>query len=148
MNVDGFEFPDELYYRVEDQVWARVGEDGTAVVGVTSLGIHLAGEIYMCRPKSAGVEVERGRGIAVVELAKSIVSVKCPVTGTVLVGNPALAARPELVHEDPYGAGWIARLRLQDWTADREQLLHGEAVGPAMRHHAWLFRAGQGEGAE
>lgn len=141
MIAAGFECPDDLHYLIEEQVWARLHGDGTATVGITALGVHLAGEVYMCRPKSAGIEVAQGRGVAVVELAKSIVSVKSPVSGTVLEGNPALAATPELVHRDPYGAGWIARLRLADFEADRAALLHGEPVRAAMEHHAWLHRA-------
>lgn len=141
MNVRGFEFPEELHYEVEHQVWARVHDDGTATVGISALGIHVAGEIYMCRPKAVGTPVEQGRSIAVVELAKSIVSVKCPVSGEVVEINARLAATPELVHLDPYGEGWIARLRPADWARDAVGLVHGEAVAAAMEHYAWLNRA-------
>ncbi len=141
MNIAGCEFPDELWYHVEHQVWARVDEvAGEAVVGITGMGIRLAGEIYMCRPKTVGSVVEQARSVAVVELAKSIVSVKSPVTGTVLAVNEALAARPEQVHEDPYGHGWIARLRLAQWPADRAALLRGDDAAGAMQHMAWLNR--------
>jgi glycine cleavage system H protein len=138
MLVRGFSFPVELHYLVEHQVWARLEEPSVAVVGITSMGIHQAGEIYMCRPKSAGQPVEQGRSVAVVELAKSIVSVKSPVRGTVLEVNPVLATAPERVHEDPYGAGWLVKVRLGDWAADQAALVHGEAVVAAMEHHAWL----------
>lgn len=138
MNVLGFEFPDSLHYHVEHQVWARPEADGTVTVGITALGIKLSGEIYMCRPKSVGQVVEQGRSIAVVELAKAIVSVKSPLSGTVVAVNDALAARPELVHSDPYGSGWIARLAPADWAAESGALVHGDAVAEAMRHHAWL----------
>lgn len=132
--------PAELFYLVEHQVWARLEGDGTATVGITALGIRLSGEIYMARPRGVGVAVEQGRAVAVVELAKSIVSVKSPVTGTVVAVNEALAAQPELVHTDPYGAGWLARLSLTRWDDDLATLLTGDAVAPAMAHHAWLNR--------
>lgn len=132
-------FPEGLYYLVEHQVWARVQAD-VATVGITSLGIRLAGEIYMCRPRPVGTVVEQGRSVGVVELAKSIVSVKSPVSGTVVELNPALAGRPELVHLDPYGAGWLARVQLADFAHDLPALAHGEAVAPAMARHAWLNR--------
>lgn len=140
MNVSGLEFPDDLHYLVEHQVWARLGSDGTATVGITALGIAQAGEIYMCRPKWPGTAVEQGRSIAVVELAKSIVSVKSPVRGTIAAVNAALETTPELVHRDPYGEGWLARVQLADFDADRAVLLHGEPVAAAMAHHAWLSR--------
>lgn len=140
MRAAGLEFPDELHYLIEHQVWARLESDGTATVGITALGIAQAGEIYMCRPKTVGSEVEQGRSIAVVELAKSIVSVKSPLRGMVVAVNARLAATPELVHRDPYGEGWLVRLQPADFEADRAALLHGEPVVAAMEHHAWLSR--------
>lgn len=143
MLIAGFDFPDALHYLVEHQVWAQLEEGGTvARVGITALGIHLAGgEIYMARPKRVGTEVEQGGSVGVVELAKAIVSVKSPVRGTVLEVNERLVESPELVHRDPYGQGWLARVRLTDFAADAAQLAHGEAaVRPAMERHAWLNR--------
>ena len=137
---DTLVFPDGLHYLVEHQTWVRVHDDGTATVGITSLGIRLSGEIYMCRPKSVGSPLEQGKSVAVVELAKSIVSVKSPVTGTVIDVNPALADKPELVHEDPYGAGWLARVALTQFDTDRASLVSGDAVAAAMSHHVWLHR--------
>ena len=145
MKAAGLEFPDDLHYLVEHQVWARLEGDGIATVGITALGIVQAGEIYMARPKTVGSTVEPGRSIAVVELAKSIVSVKSPVRGTVVAVNPRLAESPELVHRDPYGEGWLARVALADFEADRGALLHGEAVVAAMEHQARLFRIEDGQ---
>jgi len=144
MNVAGFEFPDGLFFHAEHQVWARLEGDGTATVGITAMGVGQAGEIYMCRPKQVGAVVHQGQGIAVVELAKSIVSVKSPVAGTVVAANGLVAATPELVHTDPYGAGWLARLALIDWDGDLAALLHGDAVAAPMQHQAWLFRQTEG----
>ncbi|HRD96297.1 MAG TPA: glycine cleavage system protein H [Rubrivivax sp.] len=139
MNLRDLHFPAELCYHVEHQVWARRREDGAVAVGITALGIRLSGEIYMCRPKPVGSVVEQGRSLAVVELAKAIVSVKSPVGGKVLQVNPALADAPELVHTDPYGQGWLAVLEPADWVADGQSLIHGDAVLPAMRRHAALY---------
>lgn len=139
MNVAGFEFPAALHYCVDDQTWARVQDDGSVTVGITSLGIGLSGEIFMCRPKPVGQMVEKGRSVAVVELAKAIVSVRSPLSGTVLQVNDALIDRPDLVHVDPYGRGWIARLAPSSWEAERAALAHGDAVvAEAMAHHARL----------
>ena len=140
MKVAGYDFPDELYYLVDDQVWARVLDDGTASVGITSLGIALAGEIYMCRAKPVGATVEQGRSVAVVELAKAIVSVRSPLSGSVVEVNPLLADDPGLVHREPYGRGWIARLAIAAFETEQQALAHGEAVGPAMERHATLNR--------
>lgn len=137
MLIRGHDFPDALWYHAEHQVWARV-EGLEAVVGITQLGIRLAGEIYMCRPKPVGASVEQGRAIAVVELAKSIVSVKSPLSGTVLAINETLAEEPERVHTDPFGEGWLARIALSHWPAEAAALVQGEAVAAAMERIAWL----------
>lgn len=128
--------PDDLHYLIAQQVWARLEDDDMATVGITELGIQMSGEIFMCRPKRVGLEIAQGGTVAVVELAKAIVAVKSPVTGVVVAGNPALKTRPQLVHRDPYGAGWIARLQLRDFESDAAQLLHGDAARAAMEDHA------------
>lgn len=133
-------FPPELHYSIEHQVWARLDADGLATVGITSLGIRQSGEIYMCRPKSVGSVLEQGRSVGVVELAKSVVSVKSPLHGEVVEVNPLLEEQPEWVHRDPYGRGWLVRLRPTALDTDLPALLHGEAVPAAMAHHAWLSR--------
>jgi glycine cleavage system H protein len=141
MHLLGLEFPDALHYAVEPQTWARPEADGSVTVGITALGIRASGEIYMCRPKGVGQAVEAGRSIAVVELAKSIVSVKSPLAGTVLAVNEGLAQQPELVHRDPYGQGWLARLQPTRWADDAALLVHGEeAVAQAMQDYARLHR--------
>lgn len=134
-------FPTGLLYDVANQVWARPEADGSVTVGITALGTRLSGEVYMCRPKPVGQAVARGRSVGVVELAKSIVSVKSPLAGVVCAVNPLLATEPERVHLDPYGSGWLVRITPTDWSADGATLLHDEAaVAQAMAHHAWLHR--------
>ena len=144
MNVGGFEFPDDVGVLVEHDVWARVHDDGTATVGITSLGVRLSGEIYMCRAKPVGTEVARGRAIAVVELAKAIVSVRSPVTGRVVAVNPLLGTRPEAVHADPYGDGWIVRLHRTDPDDDDARLVRGDALAAAIGERLRLERLDRG----
>jgi glycine cleavage system H protein len=133
-----------LHVLVEHQVWARFDDpaDPTlATVGITAIGIGAAGgEVYMCRAKPPGTRVEQGRGIAVVELAKAIVSVKSPLSGTVEAVNPVLAVRPEQVHEDAEGAGWIARLRCSALATELAGLVSGVALEAAQAEYRRLMR--------
>ena len=140
MKIADLEFPEHLYYFVEHDTWARREDDGTVTVGISALGIALSGDLYMCRPKAVGSVVEAGRGIAVVELAKSIVSVKSPIAGKVVAINAALEEMPQLIHRDPYGAGWIARLAPVNWERDLNMLVTGEAIAPVIQERAWLMR--------
>ncbi|WP_066254154.1 glycine cleavage system protein H [Hydrogenophaga flava] len=132
--------PADHLYLIEHQVWARVDADGLVTQGITALGVRLSGEVYMCRPKGVGVVVEQGKSMGVVELAKSIVSVKSPLGGEVVAVNPRLRDEPELVHRDPYGAGWLLRLRPSNLASETEALVTGDAIAPAMAAHARLFR--------
>jgi glycine cleavage system H protein len=138
LSVAGAELPEELLYWVEDQTWARLEADGSATLGITALGLKVSGEIYMCRPKPAGQLIEQGRAMAVVELAKSIVAVRSPLSGEVLVVNAELGADPGLIERDPYGAGWLLRLRPAALEAERACLVQGEGLRAAMEQYAWL----------
>jgi len=138
MLIHGLHLPDDLYYLVEHQTWARLLPDGSAIAGITTMGLKASGDVYMCRPKAQGSMLEQGRAMAVVELAKSIVSVKAPMSGQVLRVNTQLEERPELVCLDPYGEGWLLSLRPDRLAQDRQQLDFGEAARTAMEQYAWL----------
>lgn len=132
--------PADHLYLIEHQVWARVDADGLVTQGITALGVRLSGEVYMCRPKGVGLVVEQGKSMGVVELAKSIVSVKSPLSGEVVEVNARLREEPELVHRDPYGAGWLMRLRPSALAVEQSTLVTGAAIADAMAAHARLFR--------
>lgn len=132
--------PADHLYLIEHQVWARVDADGLVTQGITALGVRLSGEVYMCRPKGVGLALEQGKSMGVVELAKSIVSVKSPLGGEVIEVNARLRDEPELVHRDPYGEGWLLRLRPSNLEAERVALVTGDAITAAMAAHARLFR--------
>lgn len=133
--------PPGFWLWVEDQTWAQPLADGTVRVGITALGLRLSGEIYMCRPKSVGSEVEQGRSVGVVELAKSIVAVRAPLSGRVVKVNERLEDRPELVHRSPYEEGWLVELAPSALPAEQARLAIGdEAIRAALQHWAWLNR--------
>jgi glycine cleavage system H protein len=139
MLIAGAEIPEDPWYWIDDQTWAMPLDGGGVRVGITALGLKASGDIYMCRPKSVGSEVEQGRSIGVVELSKSIVSVKSPLSGVVTRVNEALEARPELVHQSPYDAGWLLELAPTALDEERVRLAIGEtAIREGMQRWAWL----------
>ncbi|KQV48651.1 hypothetical protein ASC95_22350 [Pelomonas sp. Root1217] len=139
MLIAGAEMPEALWYWVDDQTWAEPLPGGHVRIGITALGLKASGDIYMCRPKPVGSEVEQGRSIGVVELAKSIVSVKSPLSGRVIKVNGVLEERPELVHQSPYDAGWLVELEPSNLDAEKGRLAIGEdAIRKAMQEWAWL----------
>ena len=135
----GASVPDGFWLWSEDQTWAQPLPGGHVRIGITALGLKASGEVYMCRPKPAGSEVAQGRSVGVVELAKSIVSVKSPLSGVIVRVNEALEERPELLHQSPYDAGWLVELSPSTLDAEKHKLAIGEAaIREAMAQWAWL----------
>ncbi len=105
--------PQQLKY-TEDHEWVRAEADGSVVIGVTDHAQHQLGELVYVELPEAGRTVARGDAMAVVESTKAASDVYAPLSGTIVQGNPALADQPELVNTDPYGEGWLVRLRPGD----------------------------------
>ncbi|MFV2040120.1 MAG: glycine cleavage system protein GcvH [Acidimicrobiales bacterium] len=116
--------PDDLYYLVEKHVW--VSYDGELVtVGMTDVAQHLAKTFLSVTAKKPGKLVKKGRSVATVESSKWVGPVPSPVQGEVVEVNDAVVAKPSLINEDPYGEGWVARLRPEDWAGDSADLVTG-----------------------
>ena len=126
MLILGFDYPDDCYFDLDNDMWCRDLGDGRMQVGVSAFGVKISGNhFYMCRPKSVGTELEQGKTMGVVELSKTVVTIKSPVSGTVVEINEALEDKPERIHEDPYGAGWIAVIQASNLQDDLARLAHG-----------------------
>ena len=122
--VNGCNLPEDLLYVVEKHVWAR--RDGDLVtVGLTDVAQNMAKTIIAVTPKAAGKPVRKGRNVATVESGKWVGPVPAPVGGEIVEVNQALTATPGLINSDPYGEGWVAKLRPDNWDADAADLVTG-----------------------
>jgi glycine cleavage system H protein len=122
--VSNCNLPEDLYYIVDKHVWARW--DGELVtVGMTDVAQNMAKSIIAVTPKAAGKPVKKGRNVATVESGKWVGPVPAPVSGEIAEVNENLATTPGLINSDPYGAGWVARLRPDNWDADAADLVTG-----------------------
>lgn len=130
--VRGCNFPDELYYNIENNVWARPEGDGSVTVGMTAYGCALAGEIVSCLPKQAGKVIERNKSLATVESGKWVGPVKAPVGGEIIAVNEELDADPGLMNRDPYGAGWVVRMMPAQWQDACGELSTSPAMAEAF----------------
>jgi len=104
--------PDGLRY-TDDHEWLRV-EGDAGVVGITGYAADQLGDVVFVELPAVGASFERGRTFGVVESVKAVSDLFAPVAGEVLEVNTALADQPELVNAEPYGAGWMVRLRLSE----------------------------------
>ena len=101
--------PDLQYTKTHE--WVRTLPDGTVEIGITDHAQHALGDLVFVEVPEAGRAVALGEPCAVVESVKAASDVYSPVAGEITLGNPLLAGEPEAVNNDPYGKGWLMRLR-------------------------------------
>jgi glycine cleavage system H protein len=123
--VRGCKLPEELYYWIEKHVWVRDDGDDILTVGITDPAQHLAARVVAVTTKKVGKVLERGQSVATVESGKWVGPVPTPVNGEVIEVNGALATDPTLVNTDPYGTGWIVRIKASVWSIQRPELVTG-----------------------
>lgn len=123
--VRGCDIPEDLMYNVENNVWVRKESDGSATVGLTSYACSLAGTIVSYTPKKVGKTVKKDKSCTTVESGKWVGPAKTPVTGEVTETNDKVAANPGLINEDPYGEGWLIKLKPEDWDGESGDLTTG-----------------------
>jgi glycine cleavage system H protein len=103
-------YPDDLRYN-RDHDWARIDGD-EATLGISWFAQDSLGDLVHFEPPSDGAEVTKGSSYGEVESVKAVSDLISPLSGTVLEVNQKVAAEPETVNEDPYGDGWLVRIRL------------------------------------
>jgi glycine cleavage system H protein len=124
-SVRGCNIPEELFYNVDSNVWASRDAEGVLTVGMTSYACSLSGQIVSYTPRRIGKQVKKNKSCATVESGKWVGPVNAPVAGEVIGINEALENQPDLINSDPYGEGWIVKMRPQDWEQDSRDLLTG-----------------------
>jgi len=107
------EIPADLKY-IETHQWVRVSDDGTATVGITDFAQEQLGDVVYIGVPDVGATVNGGEEAGVAESVKSASDVFSPVTGEVIEVNESLEDEPEKVNEDPYGDGWLYKVKLVD----------------------------------
>jgi glycine cleavage system H protein len=117
--------PADLRY-TNSHEWVRDNGDGTVTVGITDHAQEQLGDLVFVETPEIGNTVEAGDACAVVESVKAASDIYAPLSGEIIEANPDLTDTPELVNSDPYGAGWIFQIRIEDEDA-LEELHSAEA---------------------
>ncbi|HUR40797.1 MAG TPA: glycine cleavage system protein GcvH [Verrucomicrobiae bacterium] len=102
--------PNELRY-AKSHEWARKQPDGTVVIGITDHAQGALGDLVFVEVPKAGRKVTAGEACAVVESVKAASDVYAPISGEVIDSNPELANAPETLNQDPYGKGWMFKVK-------------------------------------
>jgi glycine cleavage system H protein len=117
-------FPDNLHY-TKDHEWIKL-EGKTATIGITEFAQSELGDIVYVDIETVGKTLRAEEIFGTVEAVKTVSDLFLPVSGVVMEVNPALANQPELVNSDPYGAGWMIKMTVDNET-DIESLMTAEA---------------------
>jgi len=117
-------YPDDLRYHAEHD-WARV-EGDVATLGITWYAQDALGEVVHYEPPDEGSSVARDESYGEVESVKAVSEVIAPLSGEVIEVNAKVVDEPETINEDPYGDGWLVRIRLSD-SAEVDELLDVDA---------------------
>ncbi|MET0740910.1 MAG: glycine cleavage system protein GcvH [Candidatus Nanopelagicales bacterium] len=125
MTVADPQYPDDLRYTAEHE-WVRAGDE--LVVGITHYAQDALGDVVYVSLPEEGQQLQAGQPCGEIESTKSVSDLYAPVSGVVVARNSALDGTPELVNSDPYGEGWLMRLRPSDPDAVASLLDAGDYV--------------------
>lgn len=117
-------YPEDLLYHAEHD-WARV-EEGEATFGITWFAQEQLGEVVFIEAPAVGAQVRQGEPYTEVESVKAVSDVIAPLSGEIVAVNEALADTPETINDDPYGQGWLVRVRLSE-PSETESLMDSSA---------------------
>jgi glycine cleavage system H protein len=124
-------YPDDLKYH-EEHDWARV-EGDEATLGITWFAADALGELVHFEPPEVGSKVTKDQSYGEVESVKAVSDVIAPLSGEVLAVNDQVVEAPETVNDDPYGNGWLIRVRLSD-AGEVDALLDADAYRQVLEN--------------
>jgi len=123
-------YPEELLYHPEHD-WARV-EDGQATLGITWYAQDALGEVVFFEAPPLGTSLTKDAPYAEVESVKAVSDVVAPLSGEIVEVNEALTENPQVINEDPYGEGWLVKVRLAD-PSERDALMDAGSYVASLR---------------
>jgi glycine cleavage system H protein len=129
-----FRVAQDRFYTSEG-VWAK-SEGSLVRIGLSDFLQQRSGDVAFATVNPVGSQVNFGEEAAVIETIKVNLSLGSPATGKVVEVNPDMETAPELINQDPYGAGWLALIAPTDWESDRQQLMDPGSYFEHMKKQA------------
>jgi glycine cleavage system H protein len=114
--------PENLFY-TEDHEWVKADGD-FAIVGITDYAQKELGDIVFVEVETLDEELDKGEPFGTIEAVKTVSDLFMPITGTIVEFNENLESDPEVINKDPYGEGWIVKIKVEDSTQINELLDH------------------------
>ena len=133
VEIEGYKLPDELYY-TKDHTWAKIEDNGSVTAGLDAYGTKAAGNIEFIDLPMKDNEFEAGEAFRSLESAKWVGGLLMPVTGTITDVNEGVEDHLAVLKEDPYGEGWLIKIKPINLKDDLKGLIHGLDVGPWIKN--------------
>lgn len=127
VEIEGYDLPEDLYY-TKDHTWARIDSDSTVVIGMDDFGVKGAGNIEFIDLPLEDDEFESGDAFGSLESAKWVGGLLMPVGGMVTEVNEDVEDDLDILVDDPYGEGWLIKVKPDNLDEDIKDLIHGEDV--------------------
>ena len=131
MEIEGYIFPDDLYYHKE-HFWAKV-EGNVVTMGTNDFAQKLAGQIVYVELPASGKTLEQGKPCGSLESGKWVGRIYAPISGKVQSANQALEDTPELINESPYENGWICKIVPSNLQEELKNLMKGESLAQFIK---------------
>lgn len=123
-----YHVPPDLYYDGQTRLWVRIKGE-IATFGLSELALETFGDVAYISSARAGETVTRGQVIGSVEAAKMVDNLVAPVSGEILACNEEVQRNPGLINDDPYGNGWLVKVKPSAWEREAAALIHGPELG-------------------
>ncbi|RKZ20312.1 glycine cleavage system protein GcvH [bacterium] len=127
---EGYLIPDDLYFHKE-HMWVKVDGD-TAIIGMDDFSQKLAGELSFIELPMEGDEVSKDEAVGSYETGKWMGKIFAPVSGEIVEVNEELEDDPSIVNQDPYGKGWMFKIKMSD-PSEVDSLMKGDSVIPWLK---------------
>ena len=125
--IRGCLFPDDLFYDVDLNLWLKPVDESTWEIGITQFGLALIGDVYMFNPKPMNRQLEVDEPFALIEVAKTILTVKTPFSSTLVKSNDEVAERPIKINREPFES-WLVHLKAEHPEQTKALLIAGDQV--------------------
>jgi glycine cleavage system H protein len=133
VQIDYCEFPEDLLYDLENNVWIKLQEEKRVQLGITSVHAALAGKLKQIKFKPVGSLLQRGHAVATIESVKYFGAVRTPLTGMLIERNYALENNPKLANDYPYDAGWLAIVEPTHLSSEKNLLVYPRSAEERIR---------------
>ena len=127
-SVRGCDLPDDLLYDVKNNIWYKENSDKTVTLGITMVAAAMSGSLGTITTKPVGKNLVAGKSCATIESAKWVGPARIAFDAQIVAINEELNTNPKLANSDPYGKGWLVKVKPVDWEAARATLIPGSKV--------------------